>query len=80
MFAPMFARRGRNKPALVRHLRGAEPASQEPSQTSGLKERTSEQLPGAGAEICRSAWATPQVSIQQSAGVSDPYDSAHRGE
>jgi hypothetical protein len=33
----MFARHGRNKPALVRRLRGVEPASQEPSQTSGRK-------------------------------------------
>jgi len=31
-------------------------------------------------EICLNALSTPRVSKQQSAGASDPYDSAHQGE
>jgi hypothetical protein len=34
----------------------------------------------ADAEMCQNAWATPRVSKQRSAGVYDPYDSAHQGE
>lgn len=32
------------------------------------------------AEICQSTWATPLFSMRQSAGASDPNDSAHQGE
>ncbi len=46
----------------------------------GAQRKQSTPTGAADAEIYRSAWATPPVSMQRSAGTSDPNDSAHQGE
>ena len=46
----------------------------------GAQGKQSTPSAAADAEMCQNAWTTPRVSKQRSAGVYDPYDSAHQGE
>ena len=46
----------------------------------GAQRKQSTPTGAADAEIYRSAWATPPVSMQRPADASDPNDNAHQGE
>ena len=65
--------------SVIRYFRSGG-ASKDPRERDRGTVKAVDVLNTVGAEISQNARATPRVSTQRSAGVSDPDDSAHRGE